>query len=623
MLGAVLCCTSSLQAQTWTKLNANNPAGGCGTMNLLTDGTVVVQGPGVSKVWSKLTPDSTGNYINGTWSNIAQMGLERLYTGNVVMPNGKYFVLGGEYSGPSGSATWVNSGEIYDPVANTWTPTAPFPKANFGDGQAVMLPSGKILAGYLSNTETFLYTPSTNSWVASGSKLNGDRNNEETWLMLPGGDLLCYEIFTAANPFWHAQRYQSATGTWVDAGSVPVALSSAALGSELGPGAVLPDGRVIQVGANNNTAIYTPSSNTWVAGPTLPVGMGADDTPGAMLPDGHFIFAADTSSPTLFTAPTRLYDFDYTTNSLTDVTPVNALGTALAGIPAYICRMLVLPNGHLLFSYSGSDLWEYTPAGLPQPTWKPTIASVAKVGATTYTLTGTRLTGISEGANYGDDAGLATNYPIVRLTSTGGVVRYLKTFNWTPGLSSAGDATSMTVQFTLPPSTPNGNYQLVSIANGIASANFPVTISGGAIVPAVPPGPAQTTVTYTPGTRTLTITGDALRNDQFSVTLSRGILKITAGQNCKINGGTSASFTVSTPTLPIALVCDVGGGADAISFTNLKLSTADILLGDGADSLALSYCEVDLLTLDGGNGTDAFAYPGTKFLQPKVVTNVP
>src|SRR5215469_275531 len=48
-----------------------------GTMLLLTDGTVVcqeldAQGFGTSN-WHRLTPDSFGNYENGTWSTIAPL----------------------------------------------------------------------------------------------------------------------------------------------------------------------------------------------------------------------------------------------------------------------------------------------------------------------------------------------------------------------------------------------------------------------------------------------------------------------------------------------------------------------------------------------------------------------
>src|SRR6202011_4855075 len=107
-----------------------------------------------------------------------------------------------------------------------------------------------------------------------------------------------------------------ATNTWVDAGSVPVPLTGSSIGDELGPAFLLADGRVLQIGANSNTVIYTPATNTWAPGPTIPNGKGADDAPGAELPNGHVIFAADTFSPT-FTGPTQLFDFDPTTNTIT------------------------------------------------------------------------------------------------------------------------------------------------------------------------------------------------------------------------------------------------------------------------------------------------------------------
>ena len=59
-------------------------------------------GDQVSKIWYLLTPNSTGSYVNGTWSTIATMSTQRLYYGSNVMQNGNVFVVGGEYSGPNG-----------------------------------------------------------------------------------------------------------------------------------------------------------------------------------------------------------------------------------------------------------------------------------------------------------------------------------------------------------------------------------------------------------------------------------------------------------------------------------------------------------------------------------------
>ena len=600
-----------VQAQgTWTKLTNSNPSGANGSMLLMTDGTVLVSESAgfASKVWTKLTSDASGDYINGTWSSIAAMGLERLYTGSVVLPSGKLFILGGEYSGPSTASTWDNTGEIYDPLTNTWTPTAPFPKSTFGDGQAVLLPNGKVFAGYLSSPQTYLYTPSTDTWAATGSKIRNDRNNEETWLLLPGGGVLCYEIFSSpsSGPGF-AQRYVTSSGTWVDAGSVPVPLSSSSLGFEMGPAALLPDGRAIQIGANNKTAIYTPSTNTWAAGPTLPVGMGGDDSPGAMLPDGKFIVAVDTSVPN-FTPPTKLFSFDYTTNTLTDVTPSGALGVELAGAPAFVVRMLVLPNGHLLMNVGGSTIWDYAPAGSPQASWKPTMTSVTKTGPTTYTLTGARLTGISEGANYGDDAGLSTNYPIVRLTSSTGVVKYAKTFNWTPGVSKAADTTLTTVQFTLPTGLADGTYQLATIANGIASVSAQATIVGNVITNVVISTGANggnVVTAYNTSTKKLTLTGD-VNSNAVSVTYKSATNTIeVAGLNgTKVNNKTTIQTYSHSSALKLNLGAVMSDGDDSVYLIGVNASLVYLNLGNGNDNAGLSMCSVVKLQVDGGLGTN-------------------
>ena len=579
---------SDLQAAgVWTKLAHANPSGGSGTMLLLTDGTVMVQGPGVTKVWSKLTPDSSGNYINGTWSSMASMNLERLYFASNVLPSGKVFVLGGEYSGPLGSQNIVNSGEMYDPVANKWTPIASFPQSVFGDDPSVLLPNGKILCGYIFDATTYLYDPTANTWTQAGTKLRGDASDEETWVLLPGGNVLSYDIFSSPETGQgFSQYYKYSTGTWVDAGKVPVPLTGSFYGYELGPASRLPDGRVFQIGANNNTVLYNPTTNSWTRGPTLPAGMGADDAPGAMLPNGHYLFAADTP---LFNGPTKLFDFDYTTNRITDDTPTGTLGGELTG-SAYTCRMLVLPNGHLLFTTGGSDIWDYAPTGAPQSSWAPTITSVVKstTNSSVYTITGTQLTGISEGAGYGDDAEMSTNYPIVRLTDSSGVVQYPRTTNWTPGVATGTALT--TCQFTLAGKLNPGTYQVSVIANGIPSANFALsTVNPGNVVAA-----------YNAGTKTLTLTGDATANS-LTVSLQAGVLKVEGANGTTVNQTTS--FSVNH-TGDLVLTGNLGDGDDSVSVIGVSSSTTNLNLGAGADKAAFTLCNIANLTVDGGPGTD-------------------
>src|SRR5262249_1814612 len=98
-------------------------------------------------------------------------------------------------------------------------------------------------------------------------------------------------------------------------------------------------------------------------------------------------------------------------------------------------------------------------------------------GGNTFTLTGTQLNGISEGAAYGDDAEMSSNYPIVRLRWGNNV-----TYAWTSGWSSfsvyaVGSNTPETVQFSPP---FGGIFKLNTIANGIASPDYLL------VVPTIP-----------------------------------------------------------------------------------------------------------------------------------------
>ena len=470
----------SLLSGTFTPLTSLSPSS-TGTMMLESDGSILVQGGGVSKTWYHLVPNSSGSYVNGTWNQLASMRLARLYFGSNVLADGRVFVMGGEYSGPSGASNFTNTGEIYNPVTNTWANIANFPNGSFGDDPTAVLPNGNILTGYLSGAQTYIYNPSTNVWTQAGTKLRNDRSDEEGWVKLPDGSVLSYDIFSSnSTGVGHAQRYIPSSNTWVDAGIVPVLLSSGAVGSELGPGLLLPDGRVLYLGANGNTAYYTPSTNSWTAGPVIPGGLAADDAPGAVLPDGKVLFTADTP---LFNGPAHIFEFDPVSNTYTDLT--SSLPSSFLTGPSYVDRMVVLPTGQVLLTNSGSQLYVYTPDLPPVAAGNPTISGIAENGDGSFLLSGTLLNGISEGASYGDDAEMSSNYPIVRFTDPSNGVFYARTYGW----SSTGVATGTTPEttnFALPIGIPPNTYAVSVIANGFASDPVSLTI------PTVPDDPAPT-----------------------------------------------------------------------------------------------------------------------------------
>ncbi len=127
---------------------------------------------------------------------------------------------------------------------------------------------------------------------------------------------------------------------------------------------LLPNGDVIQVGDNGNTAIFNPSTDTntgggtWTAGPAVPGGYVSDDAPGVLLPDGQFLFTADQPG---YNSPTHVFDYNYSNNTITDITPTAANGDPRASCrswrryPSYTDRFLMLPNGQALFTVGGTS----------------------------------------------------------------------------------------------------------------------------------------------------------------------------------------------------------------------------------------------------------------------------
>ncbi|WP_426672056.1 hypothetical protein ACPPVU_12575 [Mucilaginibacter sp. McL0603] len=449
----------------WKKLT-NNPGISASTMFLLTDGTVLCQQANDNR-WKKLRADTSGSYINGTWSDISPSNDKRLYYASAVLSDGRLIVCGGEYGG-SNSGVWSNKTEIYDPVADTWTEIAP-PTGwgNVGDSPSVLFPDGRLFIGKYNETKTAIYDPGTNAWTAGADKPS--TSSEESWVLLPDNTVITVRCDSSQR----ADKYIIAANTWVDGGTLPqniIELSS----SEIGAAVLLNNGNTLFVGANGRTAIYTPpaiASNpgTWVHGPGFPPGpngetIGSKDAAGCLMTNGRVLIAAGPVDGSSWLTPT--YFYEYNGSALHKVAdPSNNSGYPYEG------RMLLLPNGQILFTSQTNEVYLYTYYGCINACWKPYITSCPSEVRPfhTYTLQGTQFNGLSQAVGYGDDAASATNYPLVRIKhlSTGRVT-YCRTFDH----SSMGVATGSAIQttnFGIPFATPEGISELKVIANGIAS----------------------------------------------------------------------------------------------------------------------------------------------------------
>src|SRR5262249_28439185 len=129
----------------------------------------------------------------------------------------------------------------------------------------------------------------------------------------------------------------------------------------------------------------------------------------------------------------------------------------------YGTAMLQLPDGNVLFSHFGTQLYVYTPSGAVIPEGKPTITNVVANVDGSYHLDGLGLNGISAGASYGDDLQMNSNYPLVRLSDGGGNVYFARTYNWSHTGVQTG-ATPVSTEFRVPASVPPGTYSLVVVA---------------------------------------------------------------------------------------------------------------------------------------------------------------
>jgi hypothetical protein len=203
-------------------------------------------------------------------------------------------------------------------------------------------------------------------------------------------------------------------------------------------------------------------------------------------------FQSSTLTPQNFVAPAA---------SLTaNVPPCN--DAALVNVPSFAGRMLVLPTGQILWTAGQTQaaftnctsVYTTNVAGNPNPIMRPpphitTISNNTLTrGTNNYVLTGSMFKGVSAGAYYGNDAQMATNWPLVRITNnSNGHVCWGRTHDW---------AITTSTQFDVPATSTGtggnadwpllenqcdtaggGASTLVVITNGLVSNSIQVTVN--------------------------------------------------------------------------------------------------------------------------------------------------
>lgn len=490
---------------------------GGGNPLLLTDGSVIIQDAGCPD-WVRLTPDASGSYANGTWTQIASLpaGYSPLYHSSAVLPDGRVIIEGGEYNFYKGDyfvPIWTAEGAIYDPVANVWASVAPPPffdvlettfspplkfppifAQTIGDAQSVVLPNGVYMQADCCTSQQALLDAKTLTWTPTGAG-KYDINDEEGWTLLPDGDVLTVDAYVPVGfPYipngTNSELYDSQTGMWHSAGSTIVQLWDSGLTCgefkaapptptfEVGPGVLRADGTVFYTGSNTcagetgNTAIYDTRSGHWRVGPVFPSINGVTDInvadgPASWEPNDKVLVQA---SPAFGSPPSFFFEWDG--KNLNQVPgPPNA-----ASLGSFLGDMLLLPTGQILFTDDVStDIELYTPSITnkdrafqrriaPRIVYSPPLVTPGG----SYQIEGFLFNGVTLGAAYGDDAQAATNYPLVRITNLKtSHVFYSRTHDHSSMAVASRDLVS--THFDVPSGQESGLSLLQVVANGIAS----------------------------------------------------------------------------------------------------------------------------------------------------------
>jgi hypothetical protein len=470
---------------TWRDMQ-NAPNFACGTMLLLTDGSVLCQVYNAQQ-WRRLMPDGKGDFAAGQWLRAENSRNAPLYYASAVLSDGTVFVAGGEYN--FDVETDLCAVDLYDPVSDSWTAlSAPANWTVIGDAPCCVLPDGSVLLGSIRDGMCVRFDPGSRGWSSAGQKLN-KTSSEETWTLLPDGSVLTADCI--AHPA--SERFMS--NGWRQEGNLP---SGADLvddaSSEIGPAILLPDGRVFAIGATGKTALFQADrdakrAGTWTAGPVFPQEngeqLGAKDAPACLLTNGRVLCAVGPVDPKQggkYSGPTIFFEYDPSSNRLVRLPDSQQPVLGWTNYGPYMSRMLLLPTGEVLFNNNTDLMLLYTPDGSPKDEWRPRIRAIPKAARPggQFTLVGEQLNGLSQACSYGDDASMATNYPLVRVreASGAGTVRYCRTFGHSTMAVATANARHST-NVSLPEDLVEGDYELQVIANGIASAVSVVRISRG------------------------------------------------------------------------------------------------------------------------------------------------
>ena len=463
-------------------------------LGLLTDGRVIISNGG--NHWYTLTRDVNGSYANGTWDRLQNSPFSTRANPSWILNDGRYMICTGEHVTFNDDRACT----IYDPVSNQWSAFDETPE-RVGDTPSATLPDGRpFYVGYASELHTFAYTPSptggAGSWWQTASVPYRVQANEGASLLLSDGSVLLGG--------WAWRRYVLANDAWYDTAPTPgqpVAEFSQGMqniplpcnsnqppgcpGAEIGPLLLLHDGRAMILGGSTKNGLYTPptavdGAGSWAFAADTPNGLNHGDSPGCVETTGN-VLAIANPDPGGGGQNNNSTLWEYQVSGplanqwLTVTEPDGPFAVHSDDI-----RMVALPSGEVMITgHPDGNIWLYTPNGASDVGSAP-VASTLTSWFGQFRVDGTGLNGTSTGADFGDDAKMATNFPTV-MVDNGAGTPFSRSYPRTYGFDSRVPDKNHVgyFYFGIPSTLPPGNYRAWVNANGITAQqalNFTIPV---------------------------------------------------------------------------------------------------------------------------------------------------
>ena len=352
-------------------------------------GTFVSSGTAVNLVISSTFTALTSTMVVG-----------RAHHSATLLPNGKVLIAGGFSSNILGGPA-LNTAELYDPAADTFTALTALMRLTRTSHTATLLPSGQVLlaGGQTDNnngdgTSTAeLYDPVANTFTALTAKLSTPRGGHTATLLPNGKVLLAGGYNNSSVSLSSAEAYDPVAQTFTALTATMTSPRSEHAAT------LLPNGKTLLTGGGSshttvNTAeVYDPTANTFTAVTATMTSTRAGHT-SSLLPSG-LVLLTGGGTVLSFTASVLLNTaelYDPVANTFTSIAA--AMTTARA-----IHTATLLPNGSLLLTGGGNTVVSPGPfvvlntaevfKALPPPanTFTPLTATMASVrGLHTATL---------------------------------------------------------------------------------------------------------------------------------------------------------------------------------------------------------------------------------------------